>query len=81
MARREAMGKKLNGSNSVLEGEIHFREKELAEEKSKYSDLDELIFNFTKRTMPLEHKSKSMISLGTFLNIAPSRWHLDMVLH
>lgn len=28
------MGKKLNGSNSVLEGEIHFREKELAEQKN-----------------------------------------------
>ena len=34
MARKEAMGKKLNGSNSVLEGEIHFREKELAEQKN-----------------------------------------------
>lgn len=79
MARGEELGKKLNGSNSVLEGKIYF--KELAEEKSKYSDLDKLICNFTKRIMPLEHKSKSMISLGTFPNISPSRWHLDMVLH
>lgn len=28
MARREATDEKLNGSNSVLEGETHFKEKE-----------------------------------------------------
>lgn len=43
------MDKKLNGSNSVLEGKIHFKEKELAEENFKYLDLDELIFNFIKK--------------------------------
>lgn len=81
MARREGRDKKLNGSNSVLEGKIHLKEKELAEENFKYLDLDESIFNFIKRTMPLEHESKSMISLGTFPNITPKRWRLDVVLH
>nr|XP_011765253.1 endoplasmic reticulum export factor CTAGE5-like [Macaca nemestrina] len=58
----EATCEKVNRSNSELEHEILFLEKELKEEKSKHSEQDELMADISKRIQFLEDESKSLKS-------------------
>uniref|UniRef100_A0A8D1NTQ9 Melanoma inhibitory activity protein 2 n=1 Tax=Sus scrofa TaxID=9823 RepID=A0A8D1NTQ9_PIG len=58
----EAFCGKLINSQSELEDEILFLEKELREEKSKHSEQDELMVDISKRIQSLEDESKSLKS-------------------
>ncbi|XP_047623193.1 melanoma inhibitory activity protein 2 isoform X13 [Phacochoerus africanus] len=58
----EAFCEKLISSQSELEDEILFLEKELREEKSKHSEQDELMVDISKRIQSLEDESKSLKS-------------------
>uniref|UniRef100_A0A2K5YX35 CTAGE family member 5 n=1 Tax=Mandrillus leucophaeus TaxID=9568 RepID=A0A2K5YX35_MANLE len=58
----EATCENLNRSNSELEHEILCLEKELTEEKSKHSQKNELMADFSKRIQSLEDESKSLKS-------------------
>ncbi|XP_045424139.1 melanoma inhibitory activity protein 2 isoform X12 [Lemur catta] len=58
----EATYEKLNRFKSKLEDEIRCLEKELKEEKSKYTEQDELMADISKTIQSLEDESKSLKS-------------------
>uniref|UniRef100_A0A8C3YF12 Melanoma inhibitory activity protein 2 n=1 Tax=Catagonus wagneri TaxID=51154 RepID=A0A8C3YF12_9CETA len=58
----EAFYEKLNSSQSELEDEILFLEKELKEEKYKHSEQDKLMVDISERIQSLEEESKSLKS-------------------
>uniref|UniRef100_A0A8D1XH14 MIA SH3 domain ER export factor 2 n=1 Tax=Sus scrofa TaxID=9823 RepID=A0A8D1XH14_PIG len=60
--KQKAFCGKLINSQSELEDEILFLEKELREEKSKHSEQDELMVDISKRIQSLEDESKSLKS-------------------
>ncbi|XP_076982994.1 melanoma inhibitory activity protein 2 isoform X2 [Tamandua tetradactyla] len=62
LVQKEETCEKLNWSNSQLEDEILFLEKELKEEKSKHSEQDALMVDISKKIQSLEDESKSLKS-------------------